>query len=119
MNDRHPHETATATRSIVALIVILALVAIAASFGARYMPGPWYEALNKPWWTPDKGIFAPVWTLLYLSIAAAAWLAASWWRCRCRWIEWCCSEQCPERLRKCFERRHDCSPECGARESGS
>lgn len=62
---------------MVALIVILALVAIAASFGARYLPGAWYEGLNKPWWTPDKGIFAPVWTLLYLSIAAAAWLV---WR---------------------------------------
>jgi translocator protein len=64
-------------RTMFELIAILALVALSASFGARYTPGAWYEALNKPWWTPPNGVFAPVWTLLYAAIAAAAWMV---WR---------------------------------------
>ena len=34
----------------------------------------WYPVLRKPQWTPPNGIFAPVWTLLYLGMAVAAWL---------------------------------------------
>jgi tryptophan-rich sensory protein len=67
----------THARSVAALGMIIALVALSASFGARFAPGEWYESLNKPWWTPHKGVFAPVWTLLYASIAAAAWIV---WR---------------------------------------
>ena len=34
----------------------------------------WYAALAKPNWTPPGWIFGPVWTLLYLMMAVAAWL---------------------------------------------
>ena len=37
------------------------------------MPGAWYATLNKPSWNPPAWIFGPVWTLLYLSMAIAAW----------------------------------------------
>lgn len=37
-------------------------------------PGEWYAALNKPEWHPPAWIFGPVWTLLYLLMAVAAWL---------------------------------------------
>jgi len=40
------------------------------------IPG-WYASLQKPAWTPPNWLFGPVWTLLYLSMAIAAWLV---WR---------------------------------------
>jgi translocator protein len=59
------------------LIVFLALVAFAGWSGAIYEPGPFYEALQKPEWTPPDWVFAPVWTLLYVMIALAGWIV---WR---------------------------------------
>jgi benzodiazapine receptor len=38
---------------------------------------PWYAGLNKPRWTPPNWLFGPVWTVLYLAMAVAAWLV---WR---------------------------------------
>jgi tryptophan-rich sensory protein len=33
----------------------------------------WFAELNKPSWNPRSWIFGPVWTLLYILMAVAAW----------------------------------------------
>ncbi|WP_424811168.1 TspO/MBR family protein [Roseococcus sp. YIM B11640] len=49
----------------------------AALAGAFFPPGPWYERVRKPRWNPPKWVFAPAWTLLYILMGVAGWLA---WR---------------------------------------
>jgi benzodiazapine receptor len=39
--------------------------------------GHWYADLAKPSWRPPNWLFGPVWSILYLSMAIAAWLV---WR---------------------------------------
>jgi translocator protein len=59
----------------VRLVVCLLATFAAAAYGAQFMPGAWYESLNKPALNPPNWIFGPVWTVLYLMMAFAAWLA--------------------------------------------
>lgn len=61
--------------SLAACFAIAALGGYWSSLGL----GPWYDALRKPDWTPPNWIFGPVWTMLYLAMAVAAWLV---WRRR-------------------------------------
>lgn len=56
------------------LLVFCALVFCAALTGAFFRPGPWYERLERPSWTPPDWAFPVVWTTLYAMIAAAGWL---------------------------------------------
>ena len=42
-----------------------------------YRPGPWYQRLRKPWWTPPDWMFPVVWSVLYVMIAVSGWLV---WR---------------------------------------
>ena len=60
-----------------AAIVFAGLVLVAASTGAMFKPGSWYEGLRKPGWTPPNWMFPVVWTILYVAIAVAGWLV---WR---------------------------------------
>jgi translocator protein len=64
-------------QSFAAFVVFALLVVVAASSGATFMPGEWYAALNKPAWTPPDWLFPVAWTILYIMIALAGWLA---WR---------------------------------------
>jgi tryptophan-rich sensory protein len=57
-----------------ALLVFIGLVVAAAATGVVFRPGPWYETLRKPPWTPPNATFGPVWTILYVMIAIAGWL---------------------------------------------
>jgi translocator protein len=62
-------------------IVVGLLVLAAALFGGMFTPGDWYASLEKPSWNPPGWVFGPVWTILYVMIAIAGWLA---WRGRDR-----------------------------------
>ncbi|WP_187972596.1 TspO/MBR family protein [Aquibium microcysteis] len=59
------------------LAVFVVLCIVAASSGALFQPGAWYETLDKPSWTPPNWSFGVVWTILFLMIAVAGWLV---WR---------------------------------------
>jgi tryptophan-rich sensory protein len=59
-----------------ASVALLAAVASAATAGSLFLPGPWYQALRKPAWTPPNRVFPVAWTLLYAMMALAAWLVA-------------------------------------------
>lgn len=74
---RETPRTSSSARSAAAFAVFLGLVAAAALFGSLFQPGAWYPRLEKPPLTPPGWIFAPVWSVLYLSIAVAGWLV---WR---------------------------------------
>lgn len=52
---------------------IAAAIGAAASIQAR----PFYIQLTRPEWAPPASVFGPVWTVLYVLIAIAAWLV---WR---------------------------------------
>lgn len=68
----------TPMKSALAAAGWLLLTFLAPALGAFSPPGPWYAALAKPAWNPPAWIFGPVWTILYLSMAFAAWWV---WRC--------------------------------------
>ena len=67
----------TATAKVLGLVGWLVGSLAAGWIGSRYMPGEWYEALAKPGWTPPDAVFAPVWSVLYVLMAVAAWLVWS------------------------------------------
>jgi tryptophan-rich sensory protein len=57
----------------VALCVIAGAIGAVASIDAK----EFYATLDQPAWAPPSAVFGPVWTLLYISMALAAWLV---WR---------------------------------------
>lgn len=50
-------------------LVLLAACAAAAATGTIFSPGAWYDALNRPAWTPPRWAFPVAWTTLYILIA--------------------------------------------------
>lgn len=52
------------------LIVVLG---VGFTIGLTIRPGEWYQALNKPFFTPPNWLFGPAWTLVYVLIAIAGW----------------------------------------------
>jgi translocator protein len=61
---------------VILLILCFAVAGIGGLATAPSIPN-WYAGLAKPSWTPPGWIFGPVWSVLYLSMAVAAWLV---WR---------------------------------------
>src|SRR5690625_1045567 len=65
------------TQQVLGLVGWLILSGIVAWFGSQFSPGPWYESLEKPAWTPPGWVFGVVWPILYTLMAVAVWLV---WR---------------------------------------
>jgi tryptophan-rich sensory protein len=63
-------------RRWVGLGISLAIAfAIAGIGGAATGPSieTWYAGIPKPWFTPPNWVFGPVWTILFVMMAVAAW----------------------------------------------
>lgn len=63
-----------------ALGISIAICFAAAGLGSFFTDpeiGGWYARILKPSWTPPNWVFGPVWSVLYLMMAVAAWLV---WR---------------------------------------
>lgn len=61
---------------VLVLLDFLGVTALSAVIGSRAtLPnlGIWYAKLHKPSWTPPNSVFGPVWTVLYILMAVAAW----------------------------------------------
>ena len=73
---RHHHPLGESV--LAALIFAIATVAVAGIGSIATSSGrDWYETLEKPAFTPPDATFGVVWTVLYVAIAVAGWLA---WR---------------------------------------
>ena len=64
------------TKSILGLVMWLLITFAAAGVGAVASADAagFYDKLSRPEWAPPASLFGPVWSLLYLLIAIAAWL---------------------------------------------
>jgi translocator protein len=61
--------------AVLGLFVVSCLAV--AGLGAVFTTGSvrdWYPVLQKPSWNPPAWLFGPVWTMLYIMMAVAAWL---------------------------------------------
>ncbi len=86
---RIPIESSTSYRgrnsrpNLPALAVFLVLTLGAGVLGALFAPGfstsaaHWYAGLVKPQWLPPQSWYPPIWTVLYVLMAIAAWIV---WR---------------------------------------
>ena len=70
--------SAANTRGLLGWIAITALAA-AVGGAAAANSREFYGALQRPAWAPPGSVFGPVWSVLYLMMAIAAWLV---WRAR-------------------------------------
>lgn len=77
MTTQYPSPSNPVGPQIPALIGWLGLCFAAAATAVFVSTGGWYAGLHKPLWNPPAGVFGPVWTLLYVMMAVAAWLV---WR---------------------------------------
>lgn len=58
-------------------LICFAACAAAGTTGAVFPPGAWYQALQRPSWTPPNWLFPVAWTTLYIFMSVAAARVAS------------------------------------------
>ena len=64
---------------LAAFIALCLAISVLGGWVTAQSVGDWYRTLQKPFFNPPNWLFAPVWTLLYLSIAFSGWRV---WRAR-------------------------------------
>lgn len=79
MNEGFNPSTLHRRHPLLGLAVCLILTFIVAGLGAlaSSRAAPFYQSLVRPDWAPPAWLFGPVWTVLYILMAFAAWLV---WR---------------------------------------
>ncbi|MBS1717361.1 MAG: tryptophan-rich sensory protein [Armatimonadetes bacterium] len=58
---------------VVSITIAIAAGALGGIATSKVIP-TWYAGLKKPAWNPPSWVFGPVWTVLYIMMAVAAWL---------------------------------------------
>ncbi len=92
LGDMGSDQNLTVRGQVVAAACFFAATVLIAACGALFPPGDWYACLAKPSWTPPGWVFGPAWTVLYLAIATAgflAWRASTGRRRRLVLMAWC------------------------------
>ena len=59
--------------ALAALLALSAVVATVSGVVTVHSVETWYPTLAKPPFNPPNGLFGPVWTVLYIAMAIAAW----------------------------------------------
>lgn len=75
-------QASSTSRNMIALVALIAVNLIIGAIGGIVTASSvttWYRTLAKPSFNPPDYLFAPVWTILYVVIAIAAWQV---WRSR-------------------------------------
>jgi len=65
------------THPVAILFGFIGVCFLAAASGGIFRPDDWHARLAKPWWAPPGWLFAPAWSILYMTIALSGWLV---WR---------------------------------------
>ena len=67
----------TPLKAFFGLVISIAVCLAAGGLGAIATTpeiDAWYQTIEKPSWNPPSFVFGPVWTILYVLMAIAAWL---------------------------------------------
>jgi tryptophan-rich sensory protein len=60
-------------RAVLGLVAWIGVCLAIGFLGSLARPDAWYAGLAKPFFNPPDALFGPVWTVLYVLIAFAAW----------------------------------------------